>query len=109
MKKIFSLSTFPRHLLSCIDVTALLSPVFPRFIPLNGSEISRFCMSQSRGKIGKLIGILFSIIIQQQHEDLIKQIKNSVIYTLTELPFEQTFFTVIDVDHLKKTSTLEIN
>ena len=47
-----------------------------------GSEIRRICPPQTRGrKIDR--EFIFSIFIRERHEDLIKQIKKSVIYTLT--------------------------
>ena len=61
-------------------------PTIPRLPPCavlyrTGSEISRICRPQNRGrKIDR--EIIFSIFIREQHEDSIKQIKKSVIYTL---------------------------
>ena len=47
-----------------------------------GSEISRICRPQMRGrKIDR--EFIFLIFIREKHEDSIKQIKKSVIYTLS--------------------------
>ena len=62
-------------------------PTIPRLPPCavlyrTGSEISRICRPQKRGrKIDR--EFIFSIFIREKHEDSIKQIiKKSVIYTL---------------------------
>ena len=46
-----------------------------------GSEISRICRPRKRGrKIDR--EFIFSIFVREQHEDLIKQIKKNLSYTL---------------------------
>ena len=61
-------------------------PTIPRLPPCavlyrTGSEISRICGPQKRGrKIDR--EFIFSIFIREQHEDSIKQIKKNLSYTL---------------------------
>ena len=60
-----------------------LSPVSPPCAVLyrTGSEISRICRPQKKGrKIDR--EFIFSIFTREQHEDLIKQIKKNLSYTL---------------------------
>ena len=60
-----------------------LSPVSPPCAVLyrTGSEISRICRPRKRGrKINR--EFIFSIFVREQHEDLIKQIKKNLSYTL---------------------------
>ena len=60
-------------------------PTIPRLPPCavlyrTGSEISRICWLQKRGrKIDR--ELIFSIFIREQHEDSIKQIKKNLSYT----------------------------